>query len=384
MSRFWDALPAGFIGLSPMDGVTDHPFRHIQKKYGNPDVMYTEFTSVEGITHGATRLLKDLMFDQTQHPILAQIFGHTPEDFRTVATIVCALGFDGVDINMGCPAKNIAHAGSGAALILEPQLAVEIIHSVQSGINDWVNGKNIDDLALTDEIKQTLKNSVSLLSSRANSLSSPPTNLSSRVNNLSSRAESRDLSLNNQPSDRQPIPVSIKTRIGYDRPVIEDWIPILLSTEPAAIAIHGRMLKQYYAGSANWDEIGKAAMLAKNSHTKIIGNGDVKSLSDAKQKIADYGVDGVLLGRVTMGNPWIFKDIIPSIEDRFAVALEHATLYEQTYSHLEKYSFLPMRKHFGWYLTGFRNASDLRQTIIRANDTQEVKQIFTKWGSGGR
>ena len=78
---FWSTLPTPIIGLSPMDGVTDHPFRFIQKKYGNPDVVYTEFTSVEGVCHGASRLLIDFLYDETQRPIVAQIYGTTPRLF---------------------------------------------------------------------------------------------------------------------------------------------------------------------------------------------------------------------------------------------------------------------------------------------------------------
>src|SRR5262245_47814010 len=109
---FWSTLSQPIIGLSPMDGVSDHPFRQIQKKYGQPAVVYTEFTSVEGVCHGADRLLKDFLFDESQRPIIGQIYGTTPEYFRQTSIVLCELGFDGIDINMGCPAKNVAHAGA--------------------------------------------------------------------------------------------------------------------------------------------------------------------------------------------------------------------------------------------------------------------------------
>lgn len=343
MKNFWQDLPAGFIGLSPMDGVTDHPFRVIQKKFGNPAVMYTEFTNVEGISHGATRLLHDFLYSEEQRPIVGQIFGHTPSDFRMVATILCQLGFDGVDINMGCPAKNVASLGCGAALIKTPDLAQEIIKETKAGVEDWVNGKTVNDLALSDKIKQG-------------------------VNEQSTQILSQ--------TDRQAIPVSVKTRIGYDAPVVETWIPTLLEVEPAAITLHGRTLKQQYSGLADWEKIAQAAEIVRQSSTKIIGNGDVKNVSDAHEKVHKYGVDGILMGRAAMSNPWIFKDIEPTLEERFAVAYEHAQLFEQTFQHKPNFTFMPMRKHLSWYIKEFPGASECRQRLVRANNASEVKTIL--------
>jgi len=342
MSNFWATLPKHFVGLSPMDGVSDHPFRHIQKKYGNPDVMYTEFTCVEGIAHGATRLLKDFMYDETQRPIVGQIYGHTPEDFRTVALIVCQLGFDGVDINMGCPARNVTHLGSGAALIRTPKLAQEIIKAVQDGVEDWYNGKSVEDTQLSDEIKASVSES--------------------------SKASTH--------TKREKIPVSVKTRIGFDKPVIQEWISNLLEMQPATIAIHGRMLKQYYGGLADWEKIGEAKKLASSTDTLVIGNGDVKTLEQAKERMSAYGLDGVLIGRASMGNPWVFKGEDGTVEERFKVAIEHAELFEKTFGDHERYTFLPMRKHLGWYVKEFYGASEVRQKLVKANNAEEVREIL--------
>lgn len=343
MSNFWQELPAGFFGLSPMDGITDHPFRVIQKKYGNPAIMYTEFTNVEGIAHGASRLLHDFQFSEEQRPIIGQIYGHTPKDFRMVATILCQLGFDGVDINMGCPAKSVTQLGCGAALIKTPDLAQEIIRETKAGIEDWVNGKTVDDLDVTDDIKAGVKN-------RSVDLTSP----------------------------RVTLPVSVKTRIGFDAPVIEEWIPRLLEMDPAAIAIHGRTLKQQYGGLADWDKIAQAAEIIHQTSTKVLGNGDVKDILQAKEKIDTYKVDGVLMGRAAIGNPWVFEGIDGSIEERFKIAVEHSELYEKTFSHQPLYNFLPMRKHLGWYVKEFRGASECRQRLVRANSAEEVKVILAE------
>ncbi len=349
-SNFWQNLPKPIVGLSPMDGVTDHPFRHITKKYGNPDITYTEFTSVEGVCHGATQLLKDFLYDETQRPIIGQIYGTTPKFFRQTAVILCELGFDGIDINMGCPAKNVAHSGAGAALIKTPKLAQEIIRETKAGIEDWVNGKTSKDCEdITSEIS-TLVEKYHQQLPKANQI-------------------------------RRTLPISVKTRIGYDSPVIDEWIPNLLEMQPAAIALHGRTLKQQYGGQANWEEIARAAALAHQTPTLLLGNGDITSLQDAQQKITTYSLDGALIGRTAMGNPFVFKPKeMPSVEQLFRIAYEHAQLYEQSFHTDPRYNFLPMRKHLGWYVHDIPNASQIRQAIYRTNSSQEFATVMKEYG----
>lgn len=351
-TSFWAALPRPILGVSPMDGVTDFPFRHITKKYGQPAVVYTEFTSVEGVCHGASQLLKDFLFDESQRPVIGQIYGTTPDFFRQTAILLCELGFDGIDINMGCPAKNVAHSGAGAALIKTPDLAREIIRSVQLGIEQWKNGATAADCPqITSEIAE--------------------------------KVAARKAVLPASYQDRgRYVPVSVKTRVGYDQPVIQEWIPTLLATGIDAVALHGRTLKQQYGGLASWEFIGEAARLVKAAGKTILGNGDVKSLEDAHAKIATYGVDGVLIGRAAMGNPFIFKDAShhPDHLQLFQIAFEHAQLFEQTYGKDEKYNFLPMRKHLGWYVHDIPNASAMRQAIYKCNNSAEFAQVMESFG----
>ena len=348
---FWSQLAKPIIGLSPMDGVTDFPFRHITKKYGQPALIYTEFTSVEGLGHGAVQLLKDFLYDEIQRPIIGQIYGTTPQFFRQVATLLCELGFDGIDINMGCPAKNVAHSGAGAALIKTPQLAQEIIRETKAGVADWLNGKTtVDCPDISPEIADEVKK--------------------------------RHQQLPAQFQERRAVPVSIKTRIGYETPVIAQWISTLLEMEPAAIAVHGRTLKQQYGGQASWEEIGKAAELARGTNTLILGNGDIKSLADAHHKISTFGTDGALLGRITMGNPFVFRGDteLPSTEQLFKIAYEHAQIFEGAFSHQENYNFLPMRKHLGWYVHDIPNAAEMRQKIYRTNSSVEFAAVMAAYG----
>lgn len=344
-TSFWQNLPENIIGLSPMDGLTDQPFRFIQKKYGKPAIMYTEFTSVEGVCHGALQLLKDFMYDETQRPIIAQIYGTTPSYFRQTALLLCELGFDGIDINMGCPAKNVAHSGAGAALIQTPKLAQEIIRETKAGIEDWQNGKTPADCPdivpkIVDEV--------------------------TRRHNL----------LPEEYQQKRHLPVSVKTRIGFSEPVVESWISNLLEMEPAAIALHGRTLKQQYGGLASWEHIGEAALFTKQTATKILGNGDVPTLAVAHEKIKTYGLDGVLIGRGSLGNPFVFQESIPEKPTVFEVAFEHCQFFADVYKDDEKYNFLPMRKHLGWYVSGIPHAAEIRTLLVRAQNAEEVKQIF--------
>jgi tRNA-dihydrouridine synthase len=129
MFNFWQQIPRPIIGLSPMDGVTDASFRYITAKHGKPDVTLTEFVNIQSAMFAPDILLKDFTYSEIERPIAAQIYGKSPELFYKVAHIVGELGFDGLDINMGCPAKKVAAAGCGAALIRTPDLAREIMRS---------------------------------------------------------------------------------------------------------------------------------------------------------------------------------------------------------------------------------------------------------------
>lgn len=351
---FWQHLAQPIIGLSPMDGVTDQPFRHLTKKYGQPDVIYTEFATVEGFCRGVEKPLTDFLYDETQRPIVAQIYGTNPEFFRQSTIAICQLGFDGVDINMGCPAKSVSQSGAGAGLIRTPKLAQEIVRATQQGVMDWQNGATVRDCPdLTEPICQIIE------------------------------TRHQQLPATYQQHDRE-IPVSVKTRIGYDQPITEEWLKYLLEVEPATIALHGRTLRQAYTGFANWEEIGKAAQLIKSNKPQItfLGNGDVHSRQQALEKVNQYHLDGILLGRATFGNPWIFlKDETEvTIEQRAALALEHSLLYEQTYQTDEKYRFLPMRKHLTWYIKNFPNASEVRVALVQTDNSDQVREILTKHG----
>ena len=338
---FWADLSHPIIGLSPMDGVSDAAFRFIVAKYGKPDIVMTEFTAAEGIRAGAERLLIDFLYDPSERPIAAQLFGSDPAAFYLAAGVCAALGFDGIDINMGCPAKNIAERGAGASLILDPVRAKAIIHETRRGVEDWARGVELEEMGVPDNIITAV-------------------NLRRDV-----------LGITNSP--RIVLPVSVKTRIGYDSIVIEDWVKHLLEESPVAITVHGRTLKQLYTGEANWEAIGHAAAIIKQTDTLVLGNGDITSLADAHDKIKTYGTHGALIGRASFGNPWIFTDHVASLEERLAVALEHARYLDMI---MEGKAFIRMRKHLLDYTRGFDGAKALRQELMRITTLAEVEKIL--------
>ncbi len=362
MTNFWHRLPRPMIALAPMDGVTDAPFRYIAARHGRPDILFTEFTNVEGLARNAALMLDDFLFSEIERPVVAQIYGSEPDSFYKIAIVVCALGFDGIDINMGCPARKVAARGCGAGLIRTPPLAKEIIRAVKRGVSDWVDGKNIQDLGL----KQRMLKRIEEMNRRR-----PPEFHSS--------------------TKRLPLPVSVKTRIGYDSVVVEDWVRHLLEESPVAITLHGRTLKQMYTGQADWEAIGRAAEIVHQTPTLILGNGDLQTENDILQKVRSSGVDGVLLGRGSMGNPWIFScrerirqalregrkdlpadpEVPPQV--RFAVLLEHARCFEDIKG---QQRFSVMRKHFGCYCRGLPRAAELRNRMCQTRSSSEVEQIL--------
>ena len=358
----WKTLPLPIIGLSPMDGVTDSAFRHIVATHGHPDIVFTEFTSVGEICHSRKGGWGAFQYSQQERPILAQLYGKDPDLFYQAAHIVCEMGFDGLDINMGCPSKNVASSGSGAALIRTPELALHIMEAAQKGIQDWAAGQTLRNCKIRPIVIEKVRDM------NAEQGHQPP-----------------------PLSERKAIPLSIKTRLGYDKIVIEEWSECLLQGKPKAISIHGRTLEQMYRGQADWEAIGLAAERLRGKGIVVLGNGDIGSLQEALDRITIYGVDGVLIGRAALGNPWVFREIAalreawqsettfsPKAENidlstRFRMVLEHAAYFE---AHNPKERFPRMRKHLGWYCSGFPHAAAMRNRMVRTSSTEDVAKVL--------
>jgi tRNA-dihydrouridine synthase len=244
----WNKLPKPFFVMAPMADVTDVAFRALVAKRGAPDIYWTEFVSADGLYHtreiakmkdSENPLMRELAFEENQRPIIAQIFSSKPEMITYATKLVATQGFDGVDINMGCPDRGIEKQGCGAAMIKTPELAQQIVRAAQAASS---------------------------------------------------------------------LPVSVKTRVGYNKDELDEWLTALLETNPAAITLHLRTRKELSLVPAQWELMKKAVDIRNKVNPKVllIGNGDIQDLEDAKIKVAESGCDGAMIGRGMFGNPWVF------------------------------------------------------------------------------
>ncbi|PIR87028.1 MAG: hypothetical protein COU11_02245 [Candidatus Harrisonbacteria bacterium CG10_big_fil_rev_8_21_14_0_10_49_15] len=350
---FWSELKKPIMVLAPMANVTDAAFRRIIAKYGKPDVFWTEFVSVEGLLSvGREKLLIDFWHTKEEKPIVAQIFGGKPEQFYEVAKLCVELGFDGIDINMGCPDKGVEKSGGGAALIKDPARAQEIILAIKGGVRDVGSA----------------------------------------------------------------IPVSVKTRLGYNKNELETWVQALLKAEPAVITMHLRTRKEMSKVPAHWDQMRTMVELVtrytnRDTRPLLFGNGDVMSVEEARMKVAETGADGVMLGRAIFGNPWLFakdpySNVLENIgvSERLQVMVEHTKLFEELYglnssfskgggrrpedlnpSRLRRTPFTKgrikpfdlMKKHYKAYCNGFDGAKELRVKLMEAETAAEVEELVS-------
>ncbi|MSR73322.1 tRNA-dihydrouridine synthase [Candidatus Parcubacteria bacterium] len=302
------------IALAPMANVTDAAFRRIIAKYGKPDVMWTEFVSADGLFMGGNKaLMKDLIFSATERPIVAQFFTARPEMMKRAAQLARELGFDGIDINMGCPDRSIEKQGAGAAMIKNPALARAVLRAAKEGAGD--------------------------------------------------------------------LPVSVKTRIGFNKNELDTWLPELLAEEPAVITIHARTRKEMSKVPARWEEVKRAVEIRDRlkSKTLIFGNGDALDIVDAEKKAHESGADGVMLGRAIFGNPWLFApEKMPSkIADRLKIMVEHTYLFEELLG--ETKNFAIMKKHYKAYVNGWDGAKELRVQLMEAETASQIEEIVKRY-----
>jgi nifR3 family TIM-barrel protein len=315
--NFWEKLKKPFFVLAPMADVTDFAERQMLAAYGKPDVLYTEFVSADGLASekGREALLKDMRFESNEHPIVAQIFGAKPENIKKATEILCALGFDGIEINMGCPDRSVEKQGAGSALIKNPKLARELIRAAKEGAGE--------------------------------------------------------------------IPISVKTRLGYNKNEIETWLLEILAEKPAVLTVHLRTRKEMSEAAAHWELAPRIVELAREYGVLIVGNGDVQSLEDGLQKAKESGVDGVMVGRGIFGNPWFFNKKISieniALKERFAVMLEHTKLFEKELSGKNIKGFHVMKKHFKAYVSGFDGAKELRAKLMETESAKEAEEIIKEY-----
>jgi len=313
MESFWKTLKKPIIGLAPMDGVTDEPMRQVQCSIVKPSVLYTEFVSVEGFARKPEAFQKTLFFQENERPIIVQLFGYTPELFYEAISQMKEMNFDGIDINMGCPAKSVLQRGGGGALIGNYDLAGRIIEKSLEAIKE----------------------------------------------------------------SKKEISLSVKTRIGKDKIITREWISFLCQFPISEITVHGRLLKEGNSGEVNWEKIKVAGEIAHNKEIVCLGNGGLKSFSEARQKTNNFGLDGVLIGQAALGNPWFFKEnYVPVKEEILQTIIEHSRLVNDFYPPKR---FVTVLKHLGWYPKGFPNCIKLKVELLKCKNLNQVIETVKKF-----
>jgi nifR3 family TIM-barrel protein len=315
MQSFWDTLPKPFFVMAPMADVTDPAWRTLVARLAPPHVFWTEFVSADGLYHTRQKmpdaenpLVRDLSFTEAERPIVAQIFSSKPEMIAYAARIAAERGFDGVDLNMGCPDRAIERQGAGAALIKTPALAGELIAAAKTA----------------------------------------------------------------------GLPVSVKTRIGYSAEILDEWLPILLVAEPAAVTLHLRTRKEMSLVPARWDLMRRAVEL-RDAHAPevlLLGNGDVQDLEEARTRVAETGCDGAMIGRGMFGNPWVFagrKASDTPLEEKLETLIELAHAFEAL---RPAKSFPILKKHIKAFVTGFDGASELRAKLMETQSAAELERVL--------
>ncbi len=309
---FWNNLPKPFFVLAPMANVTDTVFRRLIAEHGQPDAMWTEFVSCDGLcSPGREAVELDLTYTETERPIVAQVFGAHPDHFYETAKLVASLGFDGMDINMGCPDKNVMKQGAGAKMITTPDVARACIRAAREGLKDAGSS----------------------------------------------------------------IPLSVKTRVGFNKDEIDTWIPKLLEMDLPLLTIHARTKKEMSKVPARWERVKRVVEMAQGTGTLIVGNGDATDLADARQKAEESGADGVMLGRAIFGNPWLFdrNGYAPAVPERLQAMVRHTRLFEEVWA--GRKSFDIMKKHYKAYAHGFDGAKELRVRLMECSTAAEVSDV---------
>jgi tRNA-dihydrouridine synthase B len=320
MKRFPFPLTADVpLYLAPMAGVSESPFRRLCRRFG-ADVVITEFLSAEGIRRENEATIAKLRFGSDERPIGVQIFGADPQAMSEAAALVTdVFAPEFIDINFGCPVKKVVKRNGGSGCLRDLDLVQHVIRAVSRGTS---------------------------------------------------------------------LPVTCKIRSGWNEEM-RDPVAIALRCQDAGarvLALHPRTRTQMYTGHAHWDEI---AAVVDALDIPVLGNGDIKTPQDAMRMRTETGCAGVMIARGSFGQPWIFdqtRDLLegramrpdPSVEQRFAVALDHARMAAD-YEPDRRGAAIEFRKHLGWYVKGLPGSAELRKKLHAVTSLGEVEGIFDEY-----
>jgi len=350
--NFWNELPKPFFVLAPMEAVTDIVFRHVILSAAKPDVFMTEFVNASSFCSkkGVASTRGRLMFDSDEQPIVAQIWGNKPDEFAIMCPKLAKMGFSGIDINMGCPDKSVVKNGSGSALIKTPEIAGKLITAAKTS----------------------------------------------------------------------GIPISVKTRLGdIDASKWRQWIEFLLRQDIVNLTIHLRTRSEMSKVGAHYELIPEILNMRDEiaPKTLITINGDIRDHRHGMELFNKYKIDGIMIGRGIFNNPFAFE-----VEGRGHTRAElihllnlHLDLYDKysqqdiskvgpwkfdlsqqnetiqsfkndviTHSQIQKdnpskdtrVKFNPLKRFFKVYIRDFAGASEMRDKLMHATSTAEVREII--------
>lgn len=312
MSHFWQQLKKPFFVLAPMADVTNIVFRDFVLRHSRPDVVYTEFVACKALRSPKIQepFMRLLGYSERERPIVAQVFGSEPADLFACAQQIRAWGFDGLDINMGCPDRRVEKQGAGASLMRDPQRAQALIQAAKAGL--------------------------------------------------------------------EGLPLTVKTRLGYHTIETASWIGTVLAAQPDVLVIHGRTRQELSEVPAHWDEIARAASMARDAGVLCVGNGNIQSREQGEEYAQRFGVDGIMIGRGVLGNPWVFAARTKRSEPEKLAALAQLITQFSGFWKAAKNAGL-LKKHFKVYVDGFPGSTTLRRELMATRNSTEALETLSRY-----
>lgn len=311
MKNVWLEIPRPIIALAPMEAVTDVVFRRIVAEAAPADLYFTEFTNATGWHHAGDKAIGGRLIRTTDEgPLIAQLWGSDPVAMEALSKHCFSLGFDGIDINMGCPDASAIKGGGGAQMIRTPETASAMIAAAKTS----------------------------------------------------------------------GLPVSVKTRLGYSSiGEWREWLTFILEQDVAALTVHLRTKKEMSKVDAHWELMTEIRQLRDTvaPQTLLLGNGDVRDRRHAISLVSQHGIDGIMIGRGIFHNPYAFA-AHPAIKTRaelLSLLGRQLDLYDE-YCHLTLRPFDTLKRFFKIYVRDFDGASVLRDRLMHARSTDEVRLIL--------